>query len=75
MCHACRPESHKHVKKFLFIASSVLLASILAQRDVVPGIFVLRRIDGKKERVAVDAHPHSAQQPHDDMNRVWNDGM
>lgn len=36
------------------------------------GVFVLKRIDGKKERITIDAIPDGAQLLFDDQHRIWN---
>lgn len=35
------------------------------------GLFVLKRIDGKKERIAIDAIPDGAQLLFGDQHRIW----
>lgn len=35
------------------------------------GVFVLKRIDGKKERIAIEAIPDGAQLLFGDQHRIW----
>lgn len=35
------------------------------------GVFILRRVNGKKERVAVDAAPETAQLLFGDQHHIW----
>lgn len=35
------------------------------------GLFVLKRIDGRKERIAIDAIPDGAQLLFGDQHRIW----
>lgn len=35
------------------------------------GVFVLKRIDGRKERIAIDAIPDGAQLLFGDQHRIW----
>lgn len=35
------------------------------------GVFVLKRIDGRKERIAIDAIPDGAQLLFGDPHRIW----
>ena len=36
------------------------------------GLFVLKRIDGRKERIAIDAIPDGAQLLFGDAHRIWD---
>ena len=36
------------------------------------GVFVLKRIDGRKERIAIDAIPAEAQLLFGDKHRIWD---
>lgn len=36
------------------------------------GLFVLKRIDGRKERIAIDAIPDGAQLLFGDQYRIWD---
>ena len=36
------------------------------------GLFVLKRIDGRKERIAIDAIPNGAQLLFGDQHRIWD---
>ena len=36
------------------------------------GVFVLKRINGKKERIAIDAIPEGAQLLFGDTHRIWD---
>lgn len=36
------------------------------------GVFVLKRIDGRKERIAIEALPDSAQLLYGDAHRIWD---
>ena len=36
------------------------------------GVFVLKRIDGRKERIAIDAIPDGAQLLFGDAHRIWD---
>ena len=35
------------------------------------GVFILRRVNGKKERIAIDAIPNGAQLLFGDQHRIW----
>ena len=35
------------------------------------GVFVLKRVDGRKERIAIDAIPDGAQLLFGDQHRIW----
>ena len=35
------------------------------------GVFVLKRIDGRRERIAIDAIPDGAQLLFGDQHRIW----
>ena len=35
------------------------------------GVFVLKRIDGRRERIAIDASPDGAQRLFGDQQRIW----
>ena len=36
------------------------------------GVFVLKRVNGKKERIAIDAIPDGAQLLFGDAHRIWD---
>ena len=36
------------------------------------GVFVLKRVDGRKERIAIDAIPDGAQLLFGDAHRIWD---
>ena len=36
------------------------------------GLFVLKRVDGEKERIAIDAIPDGAQLLFGDAHRIWD---
>ena len=36
------------------------------------GVFVLKRIDGRRERIAIDAIPDGAQLLFGDAHRIWD---
>lgn len=36
------------------------------------GVFVLKRIDGRRERIAIDALPDSAQLLYGNVHRIWD---
>lgn len=36
------------------------------------GVFVLKRVDGRKERIAIDAIPDGAQLLFGDQHRIWD---
>lgn len=36
------------------------------------GLFVLKRVDGRKERIAIDAIPDGAQLLFGDAHRIWD---
>ena len=36
------------------------------------GVFVLKRVDGEKERIAIDAIPDGAQLLFGDAHRIWD---
>lgn len=38
------------------------------------GVFVLKRIDGRRERIAIDAIPDGAQLLFGDAHRIWDYG-
>ena len=36
------------------------------------GVFVLKRVDGRKERIAIDAFPDGAQLLFGNQHRIWD---
>ena len=40
--------------------------------DGADGVFVLKRVDGRKERIAIDAIPDGAQLLFGDAHRIWD---